>query len=136
MKVVDLSGNRTSWKLRGEIVSANDSKSRSKLHIAARTILYELFPTMQILEEVPINARPGKTQYLDFYINQIKLCVEVHGQQHYKFNSLYHASAQDFLRQKKNDNDKAEWCWLNNITYIELPYNEKEEEWKKRIELR
>lgn len=136
MKVRDLSGNITNWKLRGEIVTAHDSKSRSKLHSKARRILYELFPTMQIMEEVPINARPGTTQYLDFYINQIKLCVEVHGEQHYKFNSLFHSSARDFLEQKKRDIDKIEWCELNNITYIELPYNEKEEEWKNRIEHR
>lgn len=136
MKVRDLSGNITKWKLRGEIVSASDSKSRSKLHQRARRILYELFPTMQIMEEIPVNCRPGRTQYLDFYINQIKLCVEVHGEQHYKFNSLFHSSSRDFLEQKKRDNDKVEWCELNNITYIELPYNEKDEEWKNRIEHR
>jgi len=136
MKVRDLAGNIGKWKLRGEIVTGNDSKSRSKLHNQARRILYELFPTMQILEEAPVNCRPGRTQYLDFYINQIKLCVEVHGEQHYKFSSLFHSSARDFLEQKKRDIDKKDWCELNNITYIELPYNEKEEEWKNRIEHR
>jgi len=133
MRVKDLHGNTSNWKLKGEIVSASDSKRRSKLHVMARTILYDLFPTIQILEEVPINARPGKTQFLDFYINKIKLAVEVHGQQHYKFNSMFHASAQDFLNQKKLDADKREWCLYNNITLIELPYNEKEEEWRNRI---
>ena len=103
-----------------------------ELHIQAREILYELFPTMQILEEVPIKTRPNQNQFLDFYINKIKLAVEVHGQQHYKFNSLFHASAQDFLKQKKMDQDKKEWCELNNITYIELPFNEVKE-WKKTI---
>jgi hypothetical protein len=133
MKVKDLYGNASNWKLKGDIVSASDSKRRSQLHVNARKILYDLFPTIQILEEVPINAKPGKTQYLDFYINKIKLAVEVHGQQHYKFNTMFHASAQDFINQKKNDANKREWCELNNITYIELPYNEKEEEWLNRI---
>ncbi len=133
MKVKDLYGNTSNWKLKGDIVSASDSRRRSQLHVNARKILYDLFPTIQILEEVPINARPGKTQYLDFYINKIKLAVEVHGQQHYKFNTMFHASAQDFINQRKNDADKKDWCELNNITYIELPYNEKEEEWLNRI---
>ncbi len=133
MKVKDLYGNASNWKLKGDIVSASDSRRRSQLHVNARKILYDLFPTIQILEEVPINARPGKTQYLDFYINKIKLAVEVHGQQHYKFNTMFHASAQDFINQRKNDADKKDWCELNNITYIELPYNEKEEEWLNRI---
>jgi hypothetical protein len=136
MKVRDLEGNITTWKLAGQIVTATDKRSRSKLHVKARKILYEMFPTMKILEEVPINPRGNKTQYLDFYINQIKLAVEVHGQQHYKFNTMFHASARDFLNQKKNDADKQEWCWLNNITHIELPYNEDIEEWKNKIILR
>ncbi len=134
MKVKDLHGNFSIWKINGDIVNANDKRSRSKLHIETRKILYELFPTMQILEEVQIKPRGSKTQYLDFYINQIKLAVEVHGQQHYKFNTMFHASAQDFLNQRKNDIDKREWCEINNITYIELPYNEKVEEWKKKIQ--
>jgi hypothetical protein len=136
MKVRDLEGNISTWKLTGQIVTATDKRSRSKLHVKARKILYEMFPTMKILEEVPINPRGNKTQYLDFYINQIKLAVEVHGQQHYKFNTMFHASARDFLNQKKNDADKQEWCWLNNITHIELPYNEDIEEWKNKITLR
>ncbi len=132
MKVRDLEGNLSSFKLKGSIITAADNRARSKLHIQAREILYELFPTMQILEEVPIKTRPNQNQFLDFYINKIKLAVEVHGQQHYKFNSLFHASAQDFLKQKKMDQDKKEWCELNNITYIELPFNEVKE-WKKTI---
>ena len=136
MKVRDLEGNITTWKLTGQIVTATDRRSRSKLHVSARKILYEIFPTMKILEEVPIKPRGSKTQYLDFYINQIKLAVEVHGQQHYKFNTMFHASARDFLNQKKNDADKQEWCWLNGITHIELPYNEDIEQWKKKIILR
>ena len=90
---------------------------------------------MQILEEVPIKPR-GITQYIDFYINQIKLAIEVHGQQHYKFNTMFHASAQDFLNQRKKDSDKKEWCEINNITYIELPYNKKVEEWIEIIQSR
>jgi len=132
MKVRDLEGNLSHFKLNGSIITAGDNRSRSKLHIQAREILYGLFPTMQILEEVLIHTRPRQNQYLDFYINKLKLAVEVHGQQHYKFNSLFHASARDFLKQKKMDQDKKEWCELNNITHIELPFNEIKE-WKKTI---
>ncbi len=136
MKARDLEGNIETWKLTGQIVTATDKRSRSKLHVKARKILYELFPTMKILEEVPIKPRGTKTQYLDFYINQIKLAVEVHGQQHYKFNTMFHASARDFLNQKRNDTDKEDWCILNGITHIELPYNEDIEQWKNKIILR
>tara|TARA_R110002020_G_scaffold46539_17_gene132383 strand:- start:695 stop:1102 length:408 start_codon:yes stop_codon:yes gene_type:complete len=132
MKVRDLEGNLSNFKLNGSIINAADNRARSKLHVQAREILYKLFPTMPILEEVLIHTRPRRNQYLDFYINKLKLAIEVHGQQHYKFNSLFHASGQDFLKQKKMDQDKKDWCELNNITYIELPFNEVDK-WKKMI---
>jgi len=133
MKTYNLDGDIVVWKPQGEIVTANDNRQRSKLHLSARQILYELFPTTPILEEVTIPISRGTSQFLDFFINSIKLAVEVHGQQHYKFNSLFHSSARDFLEQKKRDVNKREWCELNNITIIELPYNE-EKLWKTMIE--
>ena len=33
-----------------------------------------------------------------------------------------------FINQKKRDNDLKEWCDINNLTYVELPFNEGEEE--------
>ena len=77
-----------------------------------------------------------ETLFFDFYINTLKLVVEVHGQQHYQFNTLFHTSAQDFANQKKRDLRKQDWCEYNNITYVELPYNEDEEQWRLRIQQR
>ena len=96
-------------------------------------LLKELFPTVQILEEVLVPITRNERAYFDFYINTLKLAVEVHGQQHYKFNSMFHSSAQDFANQRRKDMRKQDWCEYNNITYVELPYDEKVEEWKTRI---
>lgn len=137
MKIRDLNGDIVDWKPKGEIVTAQDTRSsRSKLHLAARQILYDLFPTSHIIEEVSLPIRRGVTQYFDFYVNNIKLAVEVNGQQHYKFSTLFHATAADFIAQKRRDQDKRDWCEQNRITLIELPYNEKIEEWQTRIENR
>jgi len=134
MKTKDLYGNVTNWSIKGETISGEDHRSRSSLHLAARSLIKSLFPTLQIMEEVPVQVKAfGPTLFFDFFINTNKLVIEVQGQQHYKFNSLFHTSARDFLIQKKNDADKQEWCKINNITYLELPYNESLEEWKKRI---
>jgi hypothetical protein len=133
MKIRDLNNDIHKWNLQGYVVRANEQRPRSKLHLAARNILIEMFPTVQILEEVLIPITRNERGYLDFYINTLKLAVEVHGQQHYKFNSLFHTSAQDFANQRKKDRRKQEWCEYNNITYLELPYNEGIEEWKTRI---
>ena len=136
MKTRDLDGDIVDWKPSGEIVTAEDTRNRSQLLLAARQILYELFPTTQIIEEVSIPIKRGVTQYFDFFISNIKLAVEVNGQQHYKFNSLFHSTASDFMAQKKRDQDKRDWCEQNRITLIELPYNEKIEEWLTRIQSR
>jgi hypothetical protein len=136
MKVRDLNNEVHSWKLSGYAIAANDMRPRSKLHLRAREILIDLFPTVQILEEVLVPITRNERSYLDFYINTLKLAIEVHGAQHYKFNSLFHTSAQDFANQRKRDQRKQEWCEYNNITYVELPYNESVEEWGLRIKQR
>ena len=136
MKVRDLNNEIQNWKLIGYVVKANDNRRRSKLHLAARDLLIETFPTVQILEEVMAPLTRSEKCFFDFYINTVKLVVEVHGQQHYSFNTLFHTSAQDFLNQKQRDSKKREWCEYNNITYIELPYNEDIKQWKHRISRR
>ena len=136
MKIRDLNNEAHTWKLNGYVIAANDMRPRSKLHLTARELLTELFPTVQVLEEVLVPLTRYEKAYVDFYINTIKLVIEVHGQQHYRFNSLFHTSAQDFANQKKKDRRKKEWCEYNNITYIELPYNESKEKWKSRIQQR
>jgi len=136
MKIRDLNGEKVDWKPNGQIITASDTRSRSQLHLVARKLLYDLFPTLPILEEVAIPIRRGTTQYFDFFLTGVKVAVEVHGQQHFKFNSHFHASMSEFLRQRNRDDDKREWCEVNNITLLELPYNEKIEEWTQTIQSR
>lgn len=123
MFVEDLEGNVSQWKARGKEV-VQDRRPRSGLHKKARDLIKERFPTLLVLEEVSLKPRPRVTLYLDFYLPLRKLAIEVHGEQHYKFSSLFHSSALDFMNQKKNDRDKADWCDINGIELIVLPYNE------------
>ena len=136
MKVKDLDYNQYTLNLRNRVVRADETRPRSSYHLNARTILKQLFPTAQVLEEVPVTLRRGKNISLDFFISQFRIVVEVHGQQHYKFTPMFHTSAQDFIKQKKRDADLKEWCELNNLTYIELRYDEKPEEWINKINMR
>ena len=136
MKVKDLDYNQYTLNLRNRVVRADETRPRSTYHLNARTILKQLFPTAQVLEEVPVTLRRGKNISLDFFISQFRIVVEVHGQQHYKFTPMFHTSAQDFIKQKKRDADLKEWCELNNLTYIELRYDEKPEEWINKINMR
>jgi hypothetical protein len=121
MNVKDLNGNIYDWHIVGNI---NKSFNKSSYHIEARNLLKKIYPTMQVLEEVPIKIRKSETLYLDFYIPLNKKCIEVNGEQHYKFTPYYHNNKLAFLRSQKRDKDKREWCEINNICCIELPYNE------------
>jgi len=122
------------WKLIGCLVVGNKVEiKKSQLHLNARELLVQSFPTLQILEEVPIKPYNDLTLYLDFYLPLIQTAIEVHGQQHYQYSSLFHTSKWDFIRQVKNDKLKSEWCTVNNIDLIILPYNENIDEWKQRI---
>ena len=132
MNVVDLDNHLVNWHLTGHI-SKGRLLNKSSLHLQARKLITIQYPTLQVLEEVPIPLRKSETLYLDFYLPLIKTCIEVHGEQHFKFVPFYHNTVLNFLKAKKRDQEKAEWCERNQIKYISLAYNESEQEWKEKI---
>lgn len=133
MLVHDLDGNSSNWLLTGNSAHAR-MLNKSKLHLRARQLLNEIYPTLQVLEEIPIHVRRTDVLYLDFYIPMIKKCVEVHGEQHYKFIGHYHGNRLNFLKAKKRDIEKKDWCELNNIEHIELRFDQTDEEWQAILE--
>jgi len=132
MNIVDLDDNVQRWSLKGHIAKGR-AINKSSLHLTARSLIKEIFPTLQVLEEVPIPVRKNETLFLDFYLPLNETCIEVHGEQHYKFVQFYHQTSLGFMKHKKKDRDKKYWCEKNNIRYIELPYNEGLEDWKERL---
>lgn len=131
MKVTDLTGKTIDWKVKG-FVAGDGHRQSSKLHKQGRDVIRSVFATVQFKEEVPIPT--GKTTlFLDFYIPVHKIAIEVHGRQHYEFSQHYHQTRASFLAHKQRDRDKAEWCRINGITLVTLPYNEDENEWKQRL---
>jgi hypothetical protein len=131
MLVKDLDGNTNNWLLTGNM-SKGKVSNKSSLHLKAREAITSTFPTLQILEEVPVQIRRSETLFLDFYIPLKKICFEVHGEQHYKFVAFYHSNMLNFLKAQKRDREKQEWCEHNGIKYISLPYNQ-EPEWRNYI---
>jgi len=132
MQIKTLDGYHQNWSLTGHSAHAK-LKNKSSLHISAREVLKESYPTLHILEEVPVPIKKTDTLYFDFFIPILKTVVEVHGEQHYKFVPFYHSTMLGFLKSKKRDLSKIEWCDLNQIKYIEFPYNENLEQWKSRL---
>jgi len=132
MLVKDLDGQVHNWLLTGNMAKGKID-NRSSLHLAARKIISSHFPTLQVLEETPIPLRRNETLYLDFYIPLKKICIEVHGEQHYKFVPFYHTNKLNFLKSQKRDREKQEWCELNNIQYIVFKFDEDENLWNERV---
>lgn len=132
MQIKTLDGQLQNWQLTGHSSHAK-IQNKSEPHLRARELLKSCYPTIQTLEEVPIPLRRSDVLYIDFYIPMLKTAIEVHGEQHYKFVGFYHHNQLGFLKSQKRDREKVEWCGINNIKYIELPYNEDEESWRNRI---
>lgn len=129
MQIKDLDGNTHAWHLTGNMAYGTNT-NKSELHLRARSIINETYPTLQILEEVSIPLRKGETLYMDFYLPLKKICCEVHGEQHYKFVQFYHNNMMNFFKAQKRDREKQEWCEINGIKYIVFPFDKKDEEWK------
>lgn len=132
MFVKDLDGVSHNWNLTGNMAKGR-VENRSSLHLAARELIIAMFPTLQVLEEVPIPLRRSESLYLDFYLPLKRVCVEVHGEQHYKFVPFYHSNKMNFLKAQKRDQEKKEWCEKNGISHIVLPHYQTPEQWKAHI---
>ncbi|MDX1472364.1 MAG: hypothetical protein R3213_12765 [Flavobacteriaceae bacterium] len=99
--------------------------NRSELHLAVRNFLHNAFPADVVMEEVAI---PGNL-WLDFYLPDRKIAVEAHGRQHFEFVQHFHGNRMGFALSKHRDRVKSEWCADNQITLIEIRYDEPEENW-------
>jgi hypothetical protein len=133
MITCDLDGHTHKWHVSDHVITSNKRKSRSEYHLKARDLLVEKYPTLVICEEIPIILHKGQSVYLDFYLPLLKLCVEVNGEQHFKYTPYFHGSTQMFLKACQRDREKKEWCEINGIRFVELNYNEDIEVWKNKI---
>jgi len=133
MRVKDLDGKVYELKLTGHIVDGSESKPRSDLHRQAREIIREKFPLLTSLEELPVKLYSNATVYLDFFLPQSKLCIEVNGRQHFEFIQHFHSNLMGFKLHQKRDREKREWLDLNNIKLVEFNYNEDVETWKNKL---
>jgi hypothetical protein len=111
--------------------------NKSKLHLYARDVLKTCYPSYTIYEEVKLpgstNPRNKSVLYLDFFIPNLMIGVEVHGEQHFQYVPYYHKNLRGFLDSQNRDELKAAWCEKNKIQLIILKHNEPHL-WKKQIE--
>lgn len=135
MKVIGLNDKEYNLNLNNYI---SQRIQCSYYHKLARELLCDMFKGYNIYEEVklPGTVNPAKKSvlHIDFLIPNAKLGIEVHGEQHFKYIPYFHKTKEGFLRSKARDRAKAEWCAINNISLVELRWDESVEHWRNKIE--
>ena len=53
-------------------------------------------------------------------------------QQHFEYVPFFHGDKLEFFKSKARDKKKKEWCRINNITLIELRYDERDR-WEEQL---
>lgn len=134
MKITGLDGKEYSWS-----PAANQAAKSgcSSYHAKARELLKELYPFDRILEEVTLPGSNTKLRksvlFVDFYIPNRSLLVEIQGEQHFEKNSFFHKDSMAFYKGQSRDRDKIEWASINGLTLISLNYDETEEQWRMKL---
>lgn len=131
MLVKTLEGEDYEFKI-PEKIAKGRKRPTSQFHKIARKIIKNIFVGNRIYEELPIYIGDNQTLYVDFYLPTYNVMVEVHGQQHYEYNSHFYKNKIEWLKAVERDNRKAEWCQLNNIKLITLKYNE-QDKWPEQL---
>jgi len=126
---ITIAGKTYKWKIDPNMVY-EDNRPRSKLHLAARSIIREVYPYDRLLEEVPI---PKLKLYIDFLLPLRKLVIEVNGEQHYVYKPYFYESKLDFLKAQKRDREKTRVLEENGFEIITFRYDEKDK-WKQQLE--
>lgn len=92
---------------------------KSKFQYELGQILISIYPNFPILEEFYI---PQEKLYLDFFIPKLRLSFEAQGEQHDQFNPFFHKHYFQFAKSQDRDYKKSEWCKLNDIKLVQVPY--------------
>ncbi len=137
MKVIGFNGREYSWNLAKYNTSNTVTKNRSKYHLNARELISSIYHSYVVLEEVKlpgsVMAEKKSVLYFDFFLPNLMLAVEVHGQQHYGYTPFFHKNRAAFIQGLNRDNEKARWCELNGIELIVLKYSGTEDEWREQL---
>jgi len=137
MKLKGLNNREYNINLSKYIVRKNDTRKKSKYHLAARELLENKFKGYTLLEELklPGTVNPSKKSalFLDFFIPNLLLGIEVHGQQHYEYCPFFHKSRGGYILSQQRDVTKSKWCELNEIDLVVFKYSE-QDRWEDQLE--
>lgn len=65
-----------------------------------------------------------RTLNVDFYLPDLNIIIEYDGSQHYRFNSKFHKTLDDYRDQVRRDIIKNQYCKNNNILLLRITYRD------------
>lgn len=80
-------------------------------------LVEKIFPHIKIKKEEFVLYK-GQKLFLDLWLPQLNIIIEVHGRQHDEFVEHFHGTGENFRAAKKRDRIKEEWAALNGYTFI------------------
>lgn len=89
----------------------------SNLSDQVLSVIMEIFPQIKVKKEELVHYK-GQRLFLDFWIPQLGLVVEVHGGQHDEFVEMFHGDGEGFRASKKRDSLKEEWAGINGHAFV------------------
>ncbi len=120
---------RSNWKTKYETIG-----SSSSLHEKIKEIFCSdpFFKNLSCYQEVPVAALVPSykktNHHVDWYIDELGVVLELHGQQHYKIvnfgNKAYDDAVKDFHNIKYRDNMKKHSLQEEGYEYREISYKD------------
>lgn len=88
-----------------------------------RSLFQSLFPGFKVKEDEPIKCEvggSGTTLFVDLVIHEIKVAIEVHGDQHKTLVPHFHGDQKGFEKSQARDQSKKQALADANYTLIEI----------------
>lgn len=79
----------------------------------------ELFPEVLVKTEEFVYFRNQKL-FLDIFLPQLGIVIEVHGRQHDEFVEHFHGDAEGYKQSRRRDRWKEEWAAETGHTWVVL----------------
>jgi very-short-patch-repair endonuclease len=105
--------------------------NQSQFHERTRQLLCQgMFKSFKAYQEVPVDQicdYDNGSHRFDWYIPDLNVVIELHGEQHYKptnrGNISYNKALQEFENGRMRDSAKKQAAIESGIKYVEIPYS-------------
>lgn len=94
----------------------------SKLQKEIYELVKDLYSAYVVEYEYPI---ADLNQRIDIYVPILGIAIEIHGEQHYRYNSFFFADEFAWEKSKRLDTAKSQYLNSKGIKLVEIPYNTK-----------